>query len=69
MQNDFVREGAPQEVPAARATIPAIASLLEAYRGAGRPDYVYPLHRRAEAHAALAMVTGVRPGAALLLAR
>jgi nicotinamidase-related amidase len=37
MQNDFVREGAPQEVPDARATIPAIASLLEAFRAAGRP--------------------------------
>jgi nicotinamidase-related amidase len=37
MQNDFVREGAPQEVPDARATIPAIASLLEAFRSAGRP--------------------------------
>jgi nicotinamidase-related amidase len=37
MQNDFVREGAPQEVSEARATIPVIASLLEAFRGAGRP--------------------------------
>ena len=37
MQNDFVREGAPQEVPAARDTIGVIASLLEAFRGAGRP--------------------------------
>ena len=37
MQNDFVREGAPQEVPDARATIPVIASLLEAFRAAGRP--------------------------------
>ena len=37
MQNDFVREGAPQEVPEARATIPLIASLLEDFRAAGRP--------------------------------
>ena len=37
MQNDFVREGAPQEVPAARDTVPVISSLLEAYRAAGRP--------------------------------
>ncbi len=37
MQNDFVREGAPQEVPDARATIAVIASLLDAFRQAGRP--------------------------------
>lgn len=37
MQNDFVRRGAPQEVPDARATVPAIAALLDAFRGAGRP--------------------------------
>jgi nicotinamidase-related amidase len=37
MQNDFVREGAPQEVPDARATIPVIARLLAAFREAGRP--------------------------------
>jgi nicotinamidase-related amidase len=37
MQNDFLREGAPQEVPDARATIPVIAALLEAFRGRGRP--------------------------------
>jgi nicotinamidase-related amidase len=37
MQNDFVREGAPQEVPDARATIPVIAGLLEAYRRLARP--------------------------------
>jgi nicotinamidase-related amidase len=37
MQNDFVREGAPQEVPAARDTIPVIASLIAAYREAERP--------------------------------
>lgn len=37
MQNDFVRPGAPQEVPDARVTIPAIAELLDAFRAAGRP--------------------------------
>jgi nicotinamidase-related amidase len=37
MQNDFVRAGAPQEVPEARATIPVIARLLSAFRAAGRP--------------------------------
>ena len=37
MQNDFVREGAPQEVPDARSTIPVIASLLETFRRIGRP--------------------------------
>jgi nicotinamidase-related amidase len=37
MQNDFVRPGAPQEVADARATIPVIATLLEAFRAANRP--------------------------------
>jgi nicotinamidase-related amidase len=37
MQNDFVRVGAPQEVPEARSTIPAIAALLDCFREAGRP--------------------------------
>jgi nicotinamidase-related amidase len=37
MQNDFVRVGAPLEVPDARATIPAQRRLLEAFRAAGRP--------------------------------
>ncbi len=37
MQNDFVRPGAPQEVPQARSTIPAIASLMGAFRAARRP--------------------------------
>ena len=37
MQNDFVRPGAPQEVPDARKTIPVIAGLLGAFRDAGRP--------------------------------
>jgi nicotinamidase-related amidase len=32
MQNDFVRAGAPLEVPEARATIPAHRLLLEAFR-------------------------------------
>ena len=37
MQNDFVREGAPLEVPDARATIPAHRALIDAFRRAGRP--------------------------------
>lgn len=37
MQNDFVRVGAPLEVPDARATIPAQRRLLDAFRAAGRP--------------------------------
>lgn len=37
MQNDFVRPGAPQEVPDARTSIPVIAELLDAFRTAGRP--------------------------------
>ena len=32
MQNDFVRAGAPLEVPEARATIPAHRALLAAFR-------------------------------------
>jgi nicotinamidase-related amidase len=32
LQNDFVREGAPQEVPDARATLPVVKALLEACR-------------------------------------
>lgn len=36
MQNDFVREGAPFEVPAARRTIPTISRLIGAFRGRGR---------------------------------
>jgi nicotinamidase-related amidase len=31
MQNDFVRVGAPQEVPEARATIPVIHTLIDAF--------------------------------------
>lgn len=37
MQNDFVREGAPMEVPQARETIPVIQELLRFFRGADRP--------------------------------
>lgn len=37
MQNDFVREGAPQEVPNARAMIPLLQRLVSAFRAAGRP--------------------------------
>lgn len=37
MQNDFVREGAPLEVPDARDTIAVHRRLIEAFRAAGRP--------------------------------
>ncbi len=37
MQNDFVRVGAPLEVPAARDTIAAHRKLIAAFRAAGRP--------------------------------
>src|SRR5687768_14196460 len=37
MQNDFVREGAPLEVPDARATLPAHRRLIEAARRRGVP--------------------------------
>jgi len=37
MQNDFVRVGAPLEVPEARATIPTIARLLARFRQARQP--------------------------------
>jgi len=37
MQNDFVRAGAPLEVPDARATIPAQQRLLERFRAQGLP--------------------------------
>ena len=39
MQNDFVREGAPQEVPDTRAIIPTIRLLVVAFRAAGRPVF------------------------------
>ena len=37
MQNDFVRDGAPLEVPDARKTIPAHKKLIAAFRRHGRP--------------------------------
>lgn len=37
LQNDFVRDGAPQEVADARATLPIARSLIDACRAAGRP--------------------------------
>jgi nicotinamidase-related amidase len=37
MQNDFVRAGAPLEVPDARATIPVQRRLIDAFRARGRP--------------------------------
>ncbi len=37
MQNDFVRVGAPLEVPDARATIKAIRTVIELFRGPRRP--------------------------------
>lgn len=37
MQNDFVREGAPLEVPDARHTIQPIRRLIARFRAAGRP--------------------------------
>lgn len=37
LQNDFVREGAPQEVADARSTLPMVASLVEACRRADVP--------------------------------
>jgi len=39
MQNDFVREGAPQEVPDARAIIPSVKKLVDAFRTAERPIF------------------------------
>jgi nicotinamidase-related amidase len=37
MQNDFVREGAPQEVPEARETFGPIQKLLQRFREGGMP--------------------------------
>jgi nicotinamidase-related amidase len=37
MQNDFLRVGAPQEVPEGRDAIPTCARLIAAYRESGRP--------------------------------
>lgn len=45
MLNDFVREGAPLEVPEARKIVPAIKSELDAARSEGRPViYVCDAH-------------------------
>jgi nicotinamidase-related amidase len=37
LQNDFVRDGAPQEVADARATLPAVTALVDACRAAAVP--------------------------------
>ena len=37
LQNDFVREGAPQEVPDARASLPTVKALLDGARAHGVP--------------------------------
>ena len=37
LQNDFVRVGAPQEVPDARTTLPTVAALIHACRDTGVP--------------------------------
>ena len=37
LQNDFVRAGAPQEVPDARRALPAVIALLDACREGGMP--------------------------------
>jgi nicotinamidase-related amidase len=37
MQNDFVRQGAPQEVPTARDTLPTIHRLIKGFRDVARP--------------------------------
>jgi nicotinamidase-related amidase len=39
LQNDFVREGAPQEVPDARASLPTVRSLLELTRSRSVPVF------------------------------
>lgn len=39
MQNDFVRAGAPMEVPGARTILPELSRLLEAFRAAGLPVF------------------------------
>ncbi|WP_346052518.1 isochorismatase family cysteine hydrolase [Amycolatopsis dongchuanensis] len=43
MQNDFVREGFPMEVPMARSRLPAIRTLVHACRATGVP-VVYTRH-------------------------
>ena len=54
MQNDLVREGAPQEVPQARLVIGTIAALIVAFRGSDRP--VVFTHRGTAANPAVDMV-------------
>ena len=39
LQNDFVREGAPQEVPDARASLPTVKALLDRARAHGVPVF------------------------------
>ena len=39
LQNDFVRQGAPQEVPDARASLPTVRSLLELTRSRSVPVF------------------------------
>ena len=47
MLNDFVREGAPLEVPSTRAILPALRTEIEAARSEGRPVvYVCDSHIR-----------------------
>ena len=45
LQNDFVREGAPQEVPDARATLPVVKALLDACRDRQSPCHLHAVHR------------------------
>ena len=37
MQNDFVRKGAPMEVPSSRLILPTLAGIVAAFRAAGLP--------------------------------
>ena len=37
MQNDFVRQGAPLEVPTSRATIPVISGLVDTFHARDLP--------------------------------
>ena len=45
LQNDFVREGAPQEVPDARATLPAVTALARCLSRGRRAGAVHAVHR------------------------
>jgi nicotinamidase-related amidase len=45
MQNDFVRQGAPLEVPDARDTLDVHRALITAFRECGRP-VIYPTFPR-----------------------